>query len=328
MHPKGLGSPGGSLARSLLLLLLPACGLGWIGTEDDRTAGLPTSGAGPYQRLEPDDLTPASEPRFLNDTRADVEDPSMLAGGAGLRVWFTRRTEDPVVSEIHYLEAASAHVLPSVGPMGVLSASETWEDGVVSSPSVTKDAAGQLVMFYEGGVAAPSIGRAVSTDGVTWTKDGDPLLVGATSPSVVFVHGETWLFVTRPNELGIWRAVDTGSGFDFDPAPVILPRPGETDAFDQLAVFDPFALAVPTLEPGVTRVHLWFAGTTEDPPATSIGYAATFDGLDWLRFGGLKPMLSADAAGPTVILEAAGGLMLFEGSAAGGTRVTLDAAEL
>ncbi len=328
MHPKGLGSPGGSLARSLLLLLLPACGLGWIGTEDDRTAGLPTSGAGPYQRLEPDDLTPASEPRFLNDTRADVEDPSMLAGGAGLRVWFTRRTEDPVVSEIHYLEAASAHVLPSVGPMGVLSASETWEDGVVSSPSVTKDAAGQLVMFYEGGVATPSIGRAVSTDGVTWTKDGDPLLVGATSPSVVFVHGETWLFVTRPNELGIWRAVDTGSGFDFDPAPVILPRPGETDAFDQLAVFDPFALAVPTLEPGVTRVHLWFAGTTEDPPATSIGYAATFDGLDWLRFGGLKPMLSADAAGPTVILEAAGGLMLFEGSAAGGTRVTLDAAEL
>ncbi len=311
-----------------LLLLLSGCGLGWIGSEDDRTAGLPTSGAGPYKRLEPDDLTPASEPRFLNDTRADVEDPSMLAGGAGLRVWFTRRTDDPVVSEVHYLEARSAHQLPSVGPMAVLDATETWEEGVVSSPSVTKDPTGQLVMFYEGGVAMPSIGRAVSSDGVSWTKDGDPLLVGATSPSAVFVNGETWLFVTRPNELGIWRAVDDGTGFDFDPEPVILPRPDETDAFDQLAVFDPFALAVPTLEPGVTRVHLWFAGTSDDPPATSIGYAATFDGLDWQRFGGLKPMLSADASGPTVILQAAGGLMLFEGSAAGGTRSTLDAAEL
>lgn len=314
--------------RALLLLLLPACGLGWIGTEDDRTAGLPTSGAGPYKRLEPDDLTPASEPRFLNDTRADVEDPSMLAGGAGLRVWFTRRTDEPVVSEIHYLEAPSAHQLPSVGPMAVQGATESWEEGVVSSPSVTKHPAGGLVMFYEGGVAMPSIGRAVSTDGVSWTKDGDPLLVGATSPSAVFVDGETWLFVTRPNELGIWRAVDAGSGFVFDPAPVILPRTGETDAFDQLSVFDPFALAVPSLEPGVTRVHLWFAGTTEDPPATAIGYAATFDGLDWQRFGGQKPMLSADAAGPTVILEASRGLMLFEGAAAGGTRSTLDAAEL
>ncbi len=316
------------MRASLLLLLLPACGLGWIGSEDDRTAGLPTAGAGPYKRLEPDDLTPASEPRFLNDTRADVEDPSMLSGGAGLRVWFTRRTDDPVVSEVHYLEAPSAHQLPTVGPMAVLDATETWEEGVVSSPSVTEDSTGALVMFYEGGVAMPSIGRAVSIDGVSWTRDGDPLLVGATSPSAVFVGGETWLFVTRPNEIGIWRAVDSGSGFDFDPAPVLLPRPDETEAFDQLAVFDPFALAVPTLEPGVTRVHLWFAGSSEDPPATSIGYAATFDGLDWLRFGGLKPMLSADAAGPTVILEAAGGLMLFEGSAAGGTRATLDAAAL
>lgn len=313
--------------RFLLLLVLPACGLGWIGSEDDRTAGLPTAGAGPYQRLEPDDLTPASEPRFLNDTRADVAAPSMLAGGAGLRVWFTRRP-DPAISEINYLEAKSAHELPTVGPMSVLGASETWEEGIVGSPSVVKDPAGGLVMFYEGGVAMPSVGRATSVDGISWTKDGDPLLVGAASPSAVFVGGETWLFATRPNEIGIWRAVDAGSGFVFDAAPVIVPRPDESDAFDQLAVFDPFALAVPSLEPGVTRVHLWFAGSVEDPPATAIGYAASFDGIDWPRFGGLKPMLAADAAGPTVILEASGGLMLFEGSAAGGTRVTLDAAEL
>jgi len=314
--------------RILMLLATSGCGLGWIGGEDDRTAGLPTSGAGPYQRLESDDTTPALEPRFLNDNRANLSDPSMLAGGAGLRVWFTKSTTDPVTSEIQYTEAGSAREMPSVGPMRVLAASETWEEGVVSSPSVTGDPAGGLVMFYEGSASAPSIGRATSSDGLTWAKHPDPVLLGATAPSVVFVAGETWMFVTRPNEVGIWRAVDRGSGFQLDLAPVILPRPDEAKAFDLLTVSEPFALAVPTLEQDVTRVHLWFTGTTDDPTSSAIGYAATFDGLAWLRFGGLEPMLSADASAPTVILEASGGLMLFEGAAAGGTRVTVDAAEL
>ncbi len=315
--------------RVALALLCSGCGLGWIGTEPDRTAGLPVAGAGPYSRLESDDSTPATEPRFLNDIRANVSDPSILAGGAGIRVWFTRSTTEPLVSEIHYTEATSAHELPSVDPMLVLSATETWEEGVVSSPSVTADPGGGLVMFYEGGVTMPSIGRAVSSDGVTWQKDGNPVLVGASSPSIGFVEREPWLFVTRPNEIGIWRAVDGGAGFLFDQAPVILPRPEEPEAFDRATVSEPFVLADPTLADGVTRVHLWFTGTTDDdPPATSIGYAASFDGIDWLRFGGVEPMLSAEASGATVVLEAAGGLMLFEGSAAGGTRSTLDAAEL
>ncbi len=313
----------------LAVLATSGCGLGWIGSEPDRTAGLPSAGAGPYSRLESDDSTPATEPRFLNDVRANVGDPSMLVGGAGIRVWFTRATTDPVVSEIHYTEASSLHALPSVGPMLVLSASEAWEEGIVSSPHVTADPAGGLVMFYEGGVTMPSIGRAVSSDGVTWEKHPDPVLVGASSPSIAFVEREPWLFVTRPNEIGIWRAVDTGSGFSFDPAAVVVPRPEAPKAFDRGAVSEPFVLADPTLADGVTRVHLWFTGTDdEDPPASSIGYAASFDGIDWPRFGGDKAMLSAEASGATVVLNATGGLMLFEGAAAGGTRSTLDAAEL
>lgn len=313
----------------LAIILCSGCGLGWIGTEPDRTAGLPSAGAGPYARLESDDTTPATEPRFLNDVRANVSDPSMLFGGEGIRVWFTRATTDPVVSEIHYTEATSPRALPSVGPMLVLSATEAWEEGVVSSPCVTADPAGGLVMFYEGGVTTPSIGRAVSTDGLSWNKDPDPVLVGASSPGIGFVEGEPWLFVTRPTEIGIWRAVDSGSGFVFDTAAVVVPRPELPKAFDRASVSEPWVLAEPTLAGGVTRIHLWFTGSDgEDPPAISIGYAASFDGIDWPRFGGDKAMLSAEASGATVALEATGGLMLFEGSAAGGTRLTLDAAEL
>ncbi|MBA2542960.1 MAG: hypothetical protein H0V17_25160 [Deltaproteobacteria bacterium] len=311
--------------RALLVLALSGCGLGWIDGQDDLTTGLPTSGAGPYARLESDDSTPASEPTFHDDNRASVEDPSMLAGGPGVRVWFTQATVEPVTSEIRYIEAASLRVLPS-SPETVLTASEAWEEGVVSAPSVLANPEGGLVMFYEGGVTTPSIGRAVSTDGLSWEKDPDPVLVGATSPSAVFAYGETWLFATRPGEVGIWRAVDAGSGFAFDAAAVIVPRSDEEDAFDRLTVAEPFALAVQTLDDDVTRIHLWFAGTTDLPnDATSIGYAASFDGVEWLRFGGLKPMLAAEATAPTVVLEAAGGSMLFA-EPSGGASFELNAA--
>jgi hypothetical protein len=301
-----------------LLFLLSGCGLGWIGGADDRTAGLPTSGAGPYERLSRDDLTPASEPRFHDENRASVEDPSMLVGGPGLRVWFTRATLDPVTSEIQYIEAPSLRDLPT-REVTVLEASEAWEEGIVGSPSVIADGAGGFIMFYEGGIAMPSIGRAVSRDGLTWQKDGDPLIVGASSPAAVVAYGETWLFATRVAEVGIWRAVDGGSGFTFDAAPVVVPRPEDPDAFDRLTVSDPFALATPTLEAGLTRIHLWFAGTTDMPnDATAVGYVASFDGVEWLRFGGTNPMLAADATGPTVVLDATGGVMLFAEPVGGG----------
>ena len=297
--------------RALVIVFASGCGLGWIDGNDDPTAGLPTAGAGPYVRLERDDTTPATEPRFLDELRANLDDPTMLAGGAGLRVWFTRATTEPVTSEIHYTETTSPRALPAVGPMAVLAATEAWEEGSVASPSVIAVPAGGFVMFYEGGVAMPAIGRAVSTDGIAWTKDPLPVLAGASSPGAVVVGGETWLFATRPGEAGIWRAVDGGGGFAFDAAPVIAPRPETPEAFDALSVSDPFALAVPKLDGG-QRIHLWFAGATETPtPAVAIGYAASFDGIEWLRFGGDKPMLIADAFAPTVVLEPAGGLMLF-----------------
>ena len=297
--------------RALVIVVASGCGLGWVDGLDDRTAGLPTSGAGPYVRLDRDDNTPATEPRFLDELRANLDDPSMLAGGAGIRVWFTRATLEPVTSEIQYTEATSPRALPSLDPMPVLTATEAWEEGVVSSPSVIADPAGGFIMFYEGGVATPSIGRAVSSDGITWTKDALPVLAGGSAPGAVVVGGETWLFATRPGETGIWRAVDGGGGFAFDAAPVVSPRPESPEAFDAVSVSDPFALAVPTLDGG-QRIHLWFAGTTDTPTtAIAIGYAGSFDGIEWLRFGGDKPMLIANAFAPTVVLEASSGVMLF-----------------
>jgi hypothetical protein len=294
-----------------LVLVLAGCGLGLIDGVDDPTAGLPTAGAGPYARLDIDDESPALEPVVLADLGADFYEPAALArADGGIRVWFSRAmAHDFATAAIYRAELPSARDAPDVQPVLALAADQAWEDGRVSSPGIVETAAG-LVMYYQAG-ASPSIGVARSTDGVTWTKDAGPVLADAEQPSAVIVDGVTWLFVTRPGIDGIWRAVDAGAGFAFDPAPVVTARGDLALAFDRTSVSDPFALAV-ALRGGGTRVHLWFVGTTEEVPGKhAIGYAASFDGVDWPRFGGDNAMLIPEATGPTVILEASRGLMLF-----------------
>jgi hypothetical protein len=299
------------MLRIVAPLLVAGCGLGWIDNVDDRTEGLPTAGAGPYARLEIDDTTPAGEPVVISDRDANLRDPSALArDDGGFRVWFTRVPDaDPAATDIQYAEAPSPHDLVDVGPTVVLAADQAWEGAGVASPAVLADG-DELVMYYQAG-APVSIGVARSPDGITWTKTGSaPVLADAFAPSAVIVDGATWLFVERPGLPGIWRAVDSGTGFVLDAAPVVVARPELAEAFDRNRVSDPFALAV--RQGDATRVHLWFVGVTFDPPdKPAVGYAASLDGVTWPRFGAGKPMLVPEATGPTVVLEASGGLMLF-----------------
>jgi hypothetical protein len=290
----------------------PGCGLGVLDTNADGTAGLPTAGAGPYGRLAIDDTTPAAEPQLLDDNAAFLSDPSVLRDDDGrLRVWYVRAPAgDPALAAIHHAEVPDEHDVPDVGPVAVVVADQAWEEGRVAAPSVIEDGAG-LVMYYQGGATTPAIGVARSTDGTTWQKDPAPVLPAAGAPGAVIVDGATWLFVTRPGMPGIWRAVDAGQGFVLDAAPVVSPRPSLADAFDRATVGDPTALAVPR-RGGGTRIHLWFTGTTEDPMEDpAVGYAGSFDGVTWERFGLENPMLAGFATGPSVVLEASRGLMVF-----------------
>ena len=301
------------VAAGLVGLLGSGCGLGWVDTEPDPAAGLPTSGAGPYGRLAIDDLTPALEPQLVVDRRADLSDPSVLAGdGDRVRVWMARRADGETATTIAYAEAPSARDLTDVGPSVVMTATEPWEGGSVGAPHVIETADG-LVMYYQGGTPTTgpfSIGVARSSDGMTWQKVG-MVLADASAPSAVVVNGATWLFVTRPGVEGIWRAVDTGAGFALDAAPVVTPRPGLANAFDTVSVGDPFAIATPTFDPAMIRVGLWFTGLAAEPERPAVGYAASFDGVTWERFGAEKAQLLPPATGPTVLLGPSYGLMLF-----------------
>lgn len=59
----------------------------------------------------------------------------------------------------------------------VLLAQEAWETDAVGEPSVIL-VGSTLIMFYSGGGGTSRIGRATSTDGLTWTRDADFVIGG------------------------------------------------------------------------------------------------------------------------------------------------------
>jgi hypothetical protein len=302
------------MRRAWWLLACSGCGLGVVESGSGGGDNLPTLGAGPYGRLQTDFATPADEPYVVASRFDTYRDPAALPrDDGGLRVWFTARADadPPDADHIGYAELPSVRDLPDGPPTAAFVAELAWEEGRVAAPAVIRDG-DTLVMFYTG--SAASIGRALSTDdGATWTRDAAPVLEGARDPSAVLVDGTWHLFFTRPDAPGIWRARGDGASFTVDDAPVVVPRPEDGAAFDRLAVLAPFA-TIDTSDAGRPHWHLWFEGARPGAGGAeehAVGYAGSFDGNRWERFGGPDPVLTAPAAGPCVLLDGPTSLMLF-----------------
>ena len=80
---------------------------------------------------------------------------------------------------------ASNWVRNASNPVLVPSSSPAWDDYAVSSPAVVK-VGGTYIMYYNGedkDTHTCRIGRATSTDGVTWTRSADPVLSPGTDGS-------------------------------------------------------------------------------------------------------------------------------------------------
>jgi hypothetical protein len=313
--------------RALLLAplaLAAACGLGPFDDQPGGRDNLPTRAAGPYAKPEIDFATPADEPYVLYEVTANYLDPTPLArDGGGFRVWFTRGDPDDGSAEIWYAELPDVHALPDVAPRGAVAPDAGWEESFVGEPAVVDLGGGHLVLYYRGGTLAPAIGRADSVDnGGSWQKHpANPILEGATSPAAALLAGgETALYFMSPDRPGIHAAIgDDGVAFNRLPDPIIEARPALEDAFDELAVADPFALVTDTLdEAEPVHVGLFFSGTRPggEPGVLvdAIGYAGSYDGRAFTRFFGPDPVLEAgppSEAGPGVISVAAGGVLFF-----------------
>lgn len=309
--------------RLCLLPLLAACGLGPFDDEPGGRDNLPTRAAGPYDKPEIDFATPADEPYVLADITGNLRDPSpLLRPDGGLRIWYTREDPDDDSAEIWYAELPDVHSVPDVPARFALAPDVAWEGDFVGEPSVLDLGGGRLVMYYRGGIDAPAIGRADSSDdGASWQKHaGNPVLTGATDPAAALLADTTALYFVDPESPGIHAATAAdGIAFARETAPVVVARPALADAFDTREVGEPFALVTATRDDAEpVHVGLFFTGTRPggDPGTliTAIGYAASYDGRSFDRFFGVDPVLEGGPpsdGGAGVISVAAGGVLFF-----------------
>ncbi len=312
------------MKRIALVIVVAMGGCALLGGGGTGEEDLPLSGAGPYGKTQDLTLsTPADEPYIITDATGDLTHPSPIfapGGGAGYRVFYTR-TPHPAGTggaEIWAADLTDLHNFPTA-MMSVLTLDADWETGGVQDPAVVDLGHGKLVMYYSSG---DQIGRALSSDGgTTWQKSG-PVLQDAASPAAV-TDGKAWfLYFTRPDPgdpAGIFTASSVdGMNFTTVPDPVLVTRPLDGGAFDEIAVGQPFATGG-TDPVGDLHIGLFYVGTS-GAAITAIGYAGSYDGVTFERGNLGKPVLDPGApseTGPGVLLGPASDVMFFAQARAG-----------
>lgn len=306
-------------AHLLVAVALPACGFGLADDTSGGAEGLPTTGAGPFARLVADETTPAEEPWLAAERVFDLTQPALIARpGGGFTYFLTREPADLPAGDTQIWRGAlrDPRQLPDETPAPALVADQPWEEGHVAAPAIVA-LPDRLVMFYEGGLATPQLGRAESTDdGRTWQKAAAPVLAGGRAPGAAF-DGTRWLLAyTRPDAPGLWLARSTdGLAFTADLEPALVPT-GIPRSFEQVEIASP-CLAWLVESSGRGHWALWYAGLEEQPavgdaPRYAVGYAASFDGMDWSRLAGGRPVLAAPAGAPAVLVDDIRATLLFD----------------
>jgi hypothetical protein len=281
----------------LVLLVLPvACAT--IGGEGAGDRDLPTSGVGPFRKLETGEV-PGTAPFVLDDKLAEYRDPSALLAPDGSVILHAVardkagadvivRTRAPDAVSFHGTREDSGHT-----PRVVLAPALPWEGPALSGPSALLRG-GETWLYYAG---TGGIGLARSTDGFTFTREPSPVLTAATPPVawettaprapsvIVLPGGELRMFYAAGNSIGEARSTD-GVRFErVGTTPVLAPRPpsdvplqkGEKPAFDRGAVADPFA-SVRITPAGRLHVRVLYTGYAAAPGASdsAIGFAARY----------------------------------------------------
>lgn len=214
-------------ARSILATLAAASLLlncGAIGAPARGDRDLPSSVLGGYAAVAVES-SPTMSAQILAADDGSLERPSVLLQPDGRRALYaTHTTSAGAVRIVRTIERQPRYLrFEALQP--VLEPMVPWERGAVRSPSVLRD--GSTVWLFYG--AGGSIGAARSSDGVTFVREGEPVLVGdaahgeaaeLTAPSVtahpsggfVMAYGSGGaIFLARAQQLpGPWTRMSAG----------------------------------------------------------------------------------------------------------------------
>jgi hypothetical protein len=276
------------------MLLLAGCAT--IGSEGQGDLNLPSSGAGPFRKLDGTEVAGVA-PFVLDDRTANYRDPAVILAGTDAILYSVAKVggvngKDAIVRSRATDQRSFFGTSTDLGhtPATVLEADLPWEAGIVKNPFVA-EVGGSFLLYYAGG---GGIGLARGADGFAFVKEKDPILVfdptsrweeaiPSAPTAYVGVDGKTHLFYDGGGSIGeavsddgihFTRAGDTPVLIaTVEPSPASL-LPNEKPPFDTARVGDPCVSAHMT-PAGREQVRLFYTGARPEG-TTAIGFAARY----------------------------------------------------
>lgn len=196
----------------------------------------------------------------------------------------------------------------------IFTPSAGW-DNLVSIPGTVLQFGATYVMWYTGGNSSGGgIGRAVSTDGIHWTRNPTtPLLATSSSPVVRFESGVYKMWYEhggayQPTYIYYATSADGISWTPYPGNPVLAPA---ASGFDSYIVFPGGVLH------DVTGYRMWYGASDGVSLTYATGLATSSDGINWTRYGG-NPIITPPFGGwwdservlPSVVLPWNGQLLM------------------
>ena len=236
-------------------------------------------------------LDGGGNPTFWGDWDGNsIYAPAVISDGGQFEMWYSGQMLD-----------GTTNFGLATSPEGI-----TWTKSL-SNPLQTgfeavvlKEAPGDYKMWFtrDHGV----IGRAISSDGLSWETDPAELFFHPTyqdgtwdrdlvsDPSIVQdAGGMYWMFYEGANwdwnqvQIGVVTSTDGINWTCPQPDPVLIP--GNSGDWDEMWVLDPMV----TYEGG--EFKMWYSGVDNDDQRR-IGYATSSDGLNWTKDTAHNPVFS------------------------------------
>jgi hypothetical protein len=298
---------------------------------------LPLSFVGPFQSLSVEQTPSGQRALVSSDRVGDLDEPSVVRLEGRRVVFATLTTRDAEGAEQRVIARAAERTSLPPGSLDFTAAQPfflpelPWEQGAVASPSVVRVGDSALHMVY---AAGGSIGLAHSPDGERFERRAMPILLpeaahgeasALEAPSLARAPDGRWhlAYVSGGRIFAAHAAAPEGP---WTRAGAILEPDANAAGPDGGAGFESHALGDPALSIETTAagrpLFVLFYTADGGTAVTSIGAAASFDGVHYSRVG--RPVYSersnAVRAGSFEPVDARTAL-LWIGTASGRRRV-------
>lgn len=321
------------------LVAMASLGCGTLASPGAGDHELPANRTGPFRELTLAEM--GGRTCAAVDFSGLIDEPSALRRSDGRVALYVSREHDSqrVIARV----VMRAPGQQDGDPVDVLSASLPWQGGAVSSPDVASRSDGSLVMAYA--TASGALGLARSADGTSWSALPSPALeavadAGETTAlraPTVLERGDGVIVLVYASAGALWmaRAPRIDAPFERVDADPRTPRrdpvlgavghavnpDGGAPEFESGSLDDP-DLTVESTALGRSLWRLYYTARSAPfamdggvAPGLTISMAASFDGVNFTRFG--APVFSTRAdpsiAAPSMVADDSRRSLLYTG---------------